>query len=137
MAISNTILGVCLALASTPNTQVFLPVTDFVLAWEHSIEKVRWEETYSITIDQHNKPQLVAGIAKIKGSAAGMEPPADAILKNGWYEYQPDMYPSVPLQLTRSGFTADYQFCIENKCQEMEGILATDRAITLLYPCAK
>lgn len=135
MTVSNAILGVCLALASTPESEVFLPTTSFVLAWDHSIEKVRWEENYNIVQSSLGQPQLSAGVARIKGSAAGMEPPTDAILRNGWYEYQPNPYPNVPLQLTRSGFTADYQFCFDNFCQEMQTLLATDSGITLLYPC--
>lgn len=135
MTTSGLVLGVCLALASTPDSQVFIPVNEFTLAWDHSIEKVRWEENYSVIKNKDNQVQLVANIARIKGSAAGMEPPTDAILNKGWYEYQPDRHPSVPLRLTRSGFTADYDFCTDNSCNEMELLLATDGGVTLLYPC--
>ena len=71
-------LGVCLSLAAalqgTP--AVFVPVTQFTLAWTHSIEKVRWEEDYRVELDPLTQlPVLHATAARIQGSAAGMEPP--------------------------------------------------------------
>jgi hypothetical protein len=42
-------LGVCFALAGLPSLPpLFVPVTEFTLAWTHSIEKVRWEEDYAV-----------------------------------------------------------------------------------------
>lgn len=129
-------LGVCLVLASTPHaTPVFMPEQAFTLAWTHSIEKVRWEEDY--TVIQDNKPTLIAGAARIKGSAAGMEPPPEARVHDGWYEYQPDPRPDVPLRLTRSVYTPDFDWCTHGKCQSLGALLPSDGDITLLYPCQR
>lgn len=178
--------GVCLALAASPDTDVrFMAVERFTLAWTHSIEKVRWEEDYSVVADpvagdsvvpcsvvpcsavtcsmtpdsvvapsaqqpdtNKNSPdsqgsdcrgtyRLQADQARIKGSAAGMEPPADARLENGWYTYQPPQPLEPVLQLSRSRYTADYEWCVDGTCTPMESILPSDGGITLLYVCPK
>lgn len=128
------VVGICLVLAAAPNiTPRFVPVRNFTLAWVHSIEKVRWEEDYSTDFD--GAPVLLAGQARIKGSAAGMEPPAEAVLDNGWYTYQPDVRPAVPLRLTRSAYTPDYDWCTGDRCVPLSAIMPRDGGVTLLYPC--
>lgn len=139
MGLASSVFGVCLALASAPETTRFLPVQEFTLAWTHSIEKTRWEEDYRIIkpTSPGGVPTLIAGKARIRGSAAGMEPPADAVLLNGWYEYQPSGQLPNELRLTRSGYTADYEWCQLGKCRPMQDVFPTDGGITLLYACAQ
>ena len=137
-------LGVCLVLAAsiasgqTPKP-VFVPARTFTLAWTHSIEKVRWEEDYIVQASTPAGQNLVLAAvkARIKGSAAGMEPPEDAIFKNGWYEYTPAIASTPVLRLTRSEFTADYDLCLADGCQPLSAWLPSDHGITLLTPCAK
>ncbi len=129
-------LGVCLALASAPDIPQYLPVQAFTLAWTHSIEKVRWEEDYTVVPSATGESAvLVAGLARIHGSAAGMEPPPHAILRDGWFEYQPSGELPAQLRLTRSGYTPDYEWCTQGKCRPMTDIFPTDGGITLLYAC--
>ncbi|WP_291553915.1 DUF1850 domain-containing protein [Comamonas sp. SCN 65-56] len=129
------ILGICLALAAaTPAAPVFIPTTRFTLAWTHSIEKQRWEEDYVVHAGE--PPRLKAGQARIRGSAAGMEPPPDAKLEHGWYVYQPARWPVTPLRLTRSQFTADFDLCVDGACRSMSAYLPSDHGITLLSPCS-
>ena len=132
-------LGVCLALlASGPSVHpVFVPATHFTLAWTHSIEKVRWEEDYAIewSIESPRRPVLKALMARVRGSAAGMEPPDDAVLRNGWYEYQPKTWSPQSLRLTRSVYTADYEWCTNGRCEPLGRWLRSDGDITLLTPC--
>ncbi|NCP41478.1 MAG: DUF1850 domain-containing protein [Rhodoferax sp.] len=130
-------LGVCLSLAGAPNSPpVFVPVTQFTLAWTHSIEKVRWEEDYRVELDpQSRQPVLHATVARIKGSAAGMEPPPDAVLKNGWYHYTPTQTLVPELRLTRSEFTKDYDWCVDGHCQPMSTLIASDAGITRARAC--
>lgn len=136
MAAAAATIGVCLALAAAPDVPPrFVPAQDFTLAWTHSIEKVRWEEDYAVRFDDQDQPVLIAGRARIKGSAAGMDPPPDAIHENGWYVYQPDPRPEPPLRLTRSGYTPDYDWCVKGSCQPLGNIMPSDGGITLLYPC--
>lgn len=127
-------LGLCLALAATSAAPVFVPAERFTLAWTHSIEKVRWEEDYAVTATP--TPRLQALAARVRGSAAGMEPPDDARWVNGWYTYTPALrYPDV-LRLTRSVFSADYDLCVNGLCQPMSDSLASDGGITLLSACS-
>lgn len=133
-----SMLGVCLALAAASASvpPVFVPAHRFTLAWTHSIEKVRWEEDYAVERSpDSNLPRLQALKARVRGSAAGMEPPADAVLRNGWYEYQPSTWSPQGLRLTRSIYTADYEWCQDGQCQPLGRWLPSDGDITLLTPC--
>jgi len=133
-------LGVCLtlvgALAAPVPATVFVPTRAFTLAWTHSIEKVRWEEDYRVDIDPAtSQPRLHAVAARIKGSAAGMEPPPDAVLRGGWYHYTPAIANPPELRLTRSEFTPDYDWCMTSRCQPMSSLIAQTGAITRATAC--
>lgn len=130
-------LGICLSLAASPSVPPrFIATNEFTLAWTHSIEKIRWEENYSVALNQAGLPKLIPAKAYIKGSGAGMDPPADAVHKaNGWYEYQPKTKPLDILRLTRSPYTADYDWCMHGQCQVLSSIMPTDGDVTLLRPC--
>lgn len=133
-------IGICLALLATGSAApVFVPVTHFTLAWNHSIEKVRWEEDYAIVpgLVKGEKPVLRALTARVHGSAAGMEPPPDAVLRNGWYEYTPRTLTPDGLRLTRSPYTADYDWCIAGGCVSLGTVLPSDGGITVLTPCTE
>lgn len=137
-----SLLGICLALAASAQTgsapvPVFVPGERVTLAWTHSIEKVRWEEDYVVGINPAvgGSPILHAVKARVRGSAAGMEPPDDAVLKDGWYEYTPQIATFGELRLTRSEFTADYELCHAANCQAMSHWLPSDQGITLMTPC--
>jgi len=132
--------GACLALAASPAQDiVFIPTDGFTLAWTHSIEKTRWEEDYIIKPPDSpgGKPRLVLTEARIKGSAAGMEPPPGSVLRDGWFVYQPEQPSDEPIVLTRSRFVGDYDWCVQDKCQPMESILPTDGLTTLLSACGR
>jgi hypothetical protein len=132
-------LGVCLALlASGPQAQpVYVPLDHFTLAWTHSIEKVRWEEDYAVEWSGGavRRPVLKALKARVRGSAAGMEPPDDAVLRNGWYTYQAQTWSPQGLRLTRSIYTADYEWCTADRCVPLARWLPSDGDVTLLTPC--
>ncbi len=133
-------LGVCLALAAAPALAPrFVPTQAFTLAWTHSIEKIRWEEDYRVLapLSPSGAPRLRAGKARIEGSGAGMEPPPDALRKGRWYEYQPAPWPATPLRLTRSRYTADYDWCMQGQCQRLSALLPSAGDVTLLYPCTE
>lgn len=137
--LSAAILGLCLQWLATPEqAPVRVPGASFTLAWQHSIEKVRWEENYSVLAPAGAPAVLQVGRARIKGSAAGMEPPADARLEKGWYVYQPADKVLSQLVLTRSGFTPDYELCIDDQpCQSMDAYLPSDGGQTRLWVCAQ
>lgn len=74
-------LSLCLASLGVVKT---LSVAAFTLVWTHSVEKVDWQEDWRVT--SHGL-QLVQ--ARVKDSGAGMEPPPEARLVDGWFQWQP------------------------------------------------
>jgi len=133
-------LGICLSLAAAlqGSPVVFAAVTEFTLAWTHSIEKVRWEEDYAVRLDAvSGQPLLHAVQARVRGSAAGMEPPPDAVLRQGWYHYTPTITTPPELRLTRSEFTPDYEVCVQGRCEPLSDRMASDSGVTLLKACLK
>jgi hypothetical protein len=129
-------LGLSLAAALQASPVVFVPVTEFTLVWTHSIEKVRWEEDYAVRLDAvRGQPALHAVQARVRGSAAGMEPPPDAVLRQGWYHYTPAIIDPPELRLTRSEFTPDYEVCMQGRCQPMADWMPSDGGVTLLKAC--
>lgn len=140
MSVLAPVFGICLVLAAAPQVAPrFVPVHEFTIAWTHSIEKIRWEEDYQVLppTTPGGEPTMVAGKARIRGSGAGMEPPPDAVFRDGWYEYQPERHLPHELRLTRSIYTADYDWCAGGRCEPLTAIMPTDGDITLLYPCTK
>lgn len=105
-----------------------LAATFFTLSWTHSIEKTRWEEDWRIT-----PAGLQIVEARIKGSGAGMEPPADAALKDGWWVYVPKTAPQPSLRLAASGATSGgWTLCAADACREL-GAVSGDTIV--LAPC--
>ena len=75
-------LSLCLASAGVVKT---LSIAAFTLVWTHSIEKIDWQEDWRVT------PQGLELVqARVKGSGAGMEPPPEARLVDGWFQWQPN-----------------------------------------------
>lgn len=135
--------GVCLALLTATGASaghpVFVPVERFTLAWMHSIEKVRWEEDYAVLPGDGltGAPVLQALAARVRGSGAGMEPPDGARLEGGWYKYTPKIKTPAELRLTRSVYTADYDWCGQGSCRPMSELLPSDGGVTLLTACRR
>ena len=117
---------------------MFIPGTHFTLSWMHSIEKVRWEEDYVVQAPAAGQALRLAAVqARVHGSAAGMEPPPDAVLRNGWYAYTPSIPFADSLPLTRSEFTADFTLCADGECHLMAHWLPSDGGVTNLTPCSR
>ena len=84
----------------------------FTLTWTHSIERTRWQETWSVT-----PTGLQLTEARVKGSGAGMEPGDDAVLKDGWWVWRPRLAPQERLLLAASGATGEgWTFCAVGRC---------------------
>jgi Uncharacterized conserved protein len=84
----------------------------FTLSWEHSVEKVRWEETWRLT-----GAGLEIVEARVRGSGAGMEPPDGAVLRDGWWSYRPALPPQPALRLAASGKTSGgWTLCTDVTC---------------------
>ena len=90
---------------------VAVALQSFTLAWTHSIEKIRWEEDWRI-----DGSRLVLLEARVRGSGAGMEPPAGSVLKSGVWHYAPHVAPLDVLRLTHSHYAAGYELCRDGDC---------------------
>jgi hypothetical protein len=119
--------GLCLAAAGLA---LALPLQSFTLAWTHSIEKIRWEEDYRVT-----DGRLRVVEARILGTGAGMEPPPDAVLKDGVWHYRPRIAPLERVRLARSGYVADYQLCAAGRCRPLGDIVGAQADTVDMYAC--
>jgi hypothetical protein len=106
---------------------------EFTLAWEHSVQKTRWEELYRV-----DDGRIVLAEARIQGSGAGMEAPAGAVLRDGWWVWQP-MLRLDAVRPTLSRYAGDYRLCGDGQCSELRDLAgpAPDGAAVTIEPCAR
>ena len=92
-----------------------LAVTAFTLSWTHSVEKTEWREAWKLT-----DKGLVVTEARVKGSGAGMDPGEGAVLRDGWWIWQPNQPPVPRLTLAASGATVSpWKLCAGKRCIEL------------------
>ncbi|QSX37341.1 DUF1850 domain-containing protein [Shewanella sedimentimangrovi] len=121
-------LGLCLGMAGVVWTR--LPLEHFSLQWQHSVEKIRWEEDYRL---ESQGLRLVE--ARVRGTGAGMEIPDDAWYADGSWHYVPALAPIPVLSLGRSPQVADWQLCRDGECHELSHWLGPPQAEVELWPC--
>ena len=110
-------MDLCIAAGAAALT---LATQAFTLAWTHSVEKTEWQEHWEVTAEGLDLVE-----ARIKGSGAGMEPPPDAVLQDGWYVYRPDGPPLAALRLAVSGATGEgWRLCAHGDCTVLDDLLA-------------
>jgi hypothetical protein len=122
-------LSLCLASAGVIKT---LSIAAFTLAWTHSIEKVEWQEDGRVT------PQgLELAQARVKGSGAGMEPPPEARLVDGWFQWQPARAPMPEVLLGNSGAAGEWRLCHDGQCHTLSEILGhpVEANVTTMSAC--
>lgn len=125
-------MAICLA---TSVGAVALVANSFTLAWTHSIERQRWEEDWSVRAGASGA-ELVLEHVRVRGHGAGMEPPPGAQLHDGVWEWHPRQAHAA-LRLTRSGYTADYDWCTaDGACRTLASILPSDGGVTEVRPCS-
>jgi len=107
-------LSLCLISAGVVKT---LAVAAFTLAWTHSVEKVEWQEDWRITAHGLELEQ-----ARVKGSGAGMEPPPEALLVDGWFQWQPKRAAMPEVVLGNSGAAGEWRLCSEGNCRTLSEI---------------
>lgn len=119
----------CLIVAGVLRASI--PGPEFTLAWQHSVEKVLWEERYRV---DGATLQLVE--ARVRGHGAGMEPPPQARRDGDAWVWSPDtLLPE--LVLARSTATPDYTLCAAGRCQALGAWTATppDAGAVTLRTC--
>jgi len=109
------VIALCLSAGALSTT---LSIHAFTLAWMHSVEKIRWEEEWRI---EGSELHLLS--ANIRGFGAGMEPPLDAIFKNGAWHYDPKIAPIKRLTLAHSPYTKGYELCFNATCKPLSDFL--------------
>jgi hypothetical protein len=108
-------LSLCLASAGVVKS---LALAAFTLAWTHSVERIEWQEDWRVS-----REGLELAQARVKGSGAGMEPPPEARLVNGWFQWQPDRPPLQELVLGNSGVAGEWRVCSDGRCRTLSEIL--------------
>jgi hypothetical protein len=106
-------IGLCLAVATS--IVASLPIEQFTLRWTHSIERIEWEEDWRIDA-LARELRLVE--SRVRGSGAGMEPPDDAVLRNGIW-HAPGRVRVPLLHLAASAYTSDWQLCVDDRCEPL------------------
>jgi len=108
-------LSLCLASAGAVKA---LSLAAFTLVWTHSIEKTDWQEDWRVT------PQGLELVqARVKGSGAGMEPPPEARLVDGWFQWRPERKPMPEVALGNSGAAGEWRLCTGGKCRTLSAIV--------------
>lgn len=118
---------VCLTAGAT---RIALPTASFTLRWQHSVEKVLWEEDYRVA-----GRWLYLSQARIRGSGAGMEPPGNAVLIDGVWHYRPAQRLFRELALARSEFGGDYELCFSGGCRPLSHWLPRSAHPAVIEPC--
>ena len=121
--------AICLALGAH---HVSLPTDRFTLSWTHSVEKTGWQEDYAI-----RGTGLALTEARIQGTGAGMEPPPDALFRDGWWHYVPHLPVLPELRLTLSPYTADYRLCWNQQCRSLAKLVGAKHpdGVVTVRPC--
>lgn len=122
--------AVCLLVAGV--LRATLATDAFTLAWQHSVEKTRWEEDYRV-----ESGRLVLAQSRIAGLGAGMEPPADAVLAGGVWRWRPAVAPLAKLRIVSSPFVSDYRLCWNGACSALRELARSNGVeVVTVAPCA-
>ncbi|UPK35085.1 DUF1850 domain-containing protein [Bradyrhizobium sp. 186] len=109
--------GVSLCFATAGGVKA-LALSAFTLVWTHSIEKIDWQEDWRAT-----PVGLELVQARVKGTGAGMEPPPEARLVDGWFQWQPKRRPMQEVVLGNSGAAGEWRVCHDGQCQTLSEIV--------------
>ncbi len=102
------------------------------LRWTHSVQRILWEEDYRLEAGA-----LRLTSARVQGTGAGMEPPLDAVLRDGAWHYTPAL-PLLPeVQLRHSPHAQPYIICVAGQCRPVTAWLPDlpAEAVLTLRPC--
>ena len=109
---------------------VALGASEITLSWRHSVQKTLWEEDWR---EEPDGLRLVE--ARIEGSGAGMDPPENARLENGFWRWRPALPAQERIVMRRSGATADWRVCSAGACRSMGELLPAQADPVTLQRC--
>ena len=119
--------ALCIVVGTALHT---LPARSFTLRWQHTVEKILWEEDYIVAGEW-----LYLSGARVRGSGAGMEPPPDAVKVGGAWHYRPAQRWHRAVALARSAYGQDYELCFDGACQPMSRWVPGPPEPTTLSSC--
>ena len=109
-----------------------LQVTAFTLAWTHSVQKTEWQEDWQV---------LAGGLtlieARIKSSGAGVDPPPDARLIDGWWRWRPAAASHSEVVLAHSGAAGDWRVCRNGACTPLHETIGAATDPVTMRACAE
>lgn len=118
--------GICVALAASSVVLLRLP-DRITIAWEHTVEKVRWEEDY-----ERQDSRLVLTEARVRGTGAGMDIPDDAVFSNGVWRYRPALSSLEQITLSNGLLPLGYDVCVNARCTRLRELIGDeDRRLTI------
>jgi hypothetical protein len=125
-------MALCLAAAGIT---LQLAATTFTLGWSHTVEHLPWREEWRV-----EGGRLVLETVRIKGSGAGMEPPAEARLVDGWYVWHPHDDTRADIVLRRAadpeGAIGDWRLCAgDDPCVALGALVGAEADPVTLYAC--
>jgi hypothetical protein len=125
--------GLSLCLASAGVTKA-LSLAAFTLVWTHSVEKVDWQEDWRVA---SGGLELVQ--ARVKGTGAGMEPPPEARLVDGWFQWRPKGAVMPEVVLGNSGAAGEWRLCADGHCRMLSDIFgyAVGANVTTMRVCER
>ena len=123
-----TPLSLCLIAGAAT---VALLASEITLAWDHSVEHIRWEEDW-----RAGSAGLELVEARVRGSGAGMDPPPEAQFRAGWWRWRPALPPLPDVVLRRSGATADWRICRAGECKPIGRFVPPEADPVILKPCS-
>ena len=109
--------GVSLCFATAGGVKA-LALSAFTLVWTHSIAKVDWQEDWRVT-----PAGLELVQARVKGTGPGMEPPPEARLVDGWFQWSPTRAPMPEVVLGNSGAAGEWRLCHDGTCRTLSEIV--------------
>ena len=120
-------MSLCFATAGGVKALALSAVT---LVWTHSIEKVDWQEDWRVT-----PAGLELVQARVKGTGAGMEPPPEARLVDGWFQWRLKRAPMREVVLGNSGAAGEWRLCVSGKCRTLSDIFGYPIGVTTMRVC--
>lgn len=107
-----------------------IAATNFSLSWTHTVERTEWREAWHVV-----PGGLVLDEAAVRGSGAGMEPPPEARLVEGFYRWRPDPAAVPEVVLRRAPQAGDWRLCAGERCSPLGEWIGRDADPVTLRPC--